>query len=91
MVASYTALPDVVANELTECTLTREQLVLHIQSMNPTATAKRLARFSSRALGLYLAHLQATSEPRGRMARWIHPGETPAILAFEASDDETDV
>lgn len=87
MVATFTGLQASVENELTECRLTREQLMLQIQALNPTATVSSLARFSARALGLYLAHLHCAFEPRGRMARWIRPAETPAILGFEADDD----
>lgn len=88
MVATIPMIPPSVESELTECALTREQLMQHIQSINPTATAAHLARFSARALGLYLSHLQASFEPRGRMARWIRPCETPAIIGFEATDDQ---
>lgn len=87
MVATFSSIPAAVENELRECALTREQLILQIQNLNPTATISSLARFSARALGLYLDHLQSAFEPRGRMARWIRPAETPAILGFEAQDE----
>jgi hypothetical protein len=88
MVATLDMIPPSVEAELTECTLSREQLMLQIQSLNPTATIQHLARFSANALGLYLAHLNAACEPRGRMARWIRPTETPAIIGFETGDDQ---
>lgn len=88
MVATIDMIPPAVENELTECSLSREQLILQIQSLNPTATIDHLVRFSARALGLYLAHLSAATEPRGRMARWIRPAETPAIVGFDALDEQ---
>ncbi len=88
MVATIDMIPASVEAELTECALSREQLMLQIQNMNPTATVRHLARFSENALGLYLAHLNCAAEPRGRTARWVRPAETPAIIGFEASDDQ---
>lgn len=88
MVASINMIPPAVECDLTECALSHEQLMLQIQSLNPTATVAYLARFSARALALYLAHLQSATEPRGRLARWIRPSETPAILGFDADDEE---
>ncbi|MDX2114947.1 MAG: hypothetical protein SFZ24_04900 [Planctomycetota bacterium] len=87
MVAIYSPIPASVACEITECALTREQLVLEIQGYNPSATLEYLGRFTTRALHRYLEHLQAASEPRGRMARWLRPGDTPAIMGFCASDE----
>lgn len=88
MVATLDMIPPAVECELTECSLSREQLMLQIQSMNPTATVQHLARFSVNALGLYLAHLIAACEPRGRMARWVRPAETPAIVGFDSIDEQ---
>lgn len=64
--------------------LTREQVVDRIITINPTATAEFLARFSERSLRAYLAHLQSATQPRGPGARWERPGDSPAIVAREA-------
>lgn len=88
MVATLDMIPPAVECELNECALSREQLMLQIQSINPTATTRHLERFSVGALGLYLAHLHAASEPRGRTARWVRPAETPAIVGFDAIDEQ---
>ena len=88
MVATIDMIPPAVEGDLTECMLSHEQLMLQIQAMNPTATIGYLARFSSRALTLYLEHLQAACEPRGRQACWVRPAETPAILGFDAIDEQ---
>ena len=66
--------------------LTREQVVDRIITINPTATTTFLDRFSEASLGQYLDHLLATSGPRGRYARWLRPGDSPAILARERRD-----
>lgn len=66
--------------------LTREQVVDRIITINPTATTSFLAGFSEASLGRYLDHLVATSCPRGRHARWLRPGDSPAIVARERRD-----
>jgi hypothetical protein len=66
--------------------LTREQVVDRIITINPTATTSFLERFNDRSLGMYLDHLVAASRPRGRGARWLRPGDSPAILARESQD-----
>jgi hypothetical protein len=66
--------------------LTREQVVDRIITITPTATASFLDRFNDRSLGMYLDHLVAASRPRGRGARWLRPGDSPAILARESQD-----
>jgi hypothetical protein len=66
--------------------LTREQVVDRIITINPTATVSFLERFNSRSLGMYLDHLVSASRPRGRGARWLRPGDTPAILGRESQD-----
>lgn len=87
MVAVYTMMPPRVESELTEGEFMREQLMLEIQSMNPTASRDYLVRFSAGSLRTYLEHLQATLEPRGRMATWVRRGDTPAIIGFPASEE----
>jgi hypothetical protein len=66
--------------------LTREQVVDRIITINPTASVSFLGRFTDRSLGMYLDHLLAALRPRGREARWMRPGDSPAILAREARD-----
>lgn len=81
-------LPLPIQMELTEQSLTIEQLVVQIQALNPTASASFLSRFSPCALGVYLSHLCVASEPRGRDApAWVRPADTRAVMAFEAPDD----
>lgn len=66
--------------------LTREQVVDRIITINPTATTSFLAAFSEASLGRYLDHLLATAGPRGRNARWLRTGDSPAIMARERKD-----
>lgn len=87
MVASYSPMPGSVEMELAECAATREQFILQIRSLNTTASREYLSEFSLRALRFYYEHLEATSVPRGRMARWIRPAETPAIIGFVPDDE----
>jgi len=68
--------------------LTREQIVDRIQALNPTASVEYLTSFTANALGRYLDHLTAASEPRGREARWARPGDTRAILRFVPADGD---
>ncbi len=60
--------------------LTREQVVDRIITLNPTASQDFLREFRDDALALYLEHLTATQEPRGRNACWRRPGDSPSIL-----------
>ena len=66
--------------------LTREQVVDRIIAINPTATSAFLARFPEDKLEKYLDHLVAASTPRGRHARWMRPGDAPAI-SFRVAQD----
>ena len=66
--------------------LTREQVVVRIISIIPTATTGFLERFSQASLGRYLDHLLATSGPRGKNSRWMRPGDWPAITVRVAQD-----
>ena len=66
--------------------MTRERLIERIIEMNPTVNKDFLAAFDRDALHRYLERLVALAEPRGRMARWIRTGETPAILGRERPD-----
>jgi hypothetical protein len=63
--------------------LTREQVVDRIITINPTASTTFLSKFNEASLGRYLDHLLASSSPRGRNARWMRPGDSPAIMTRE--------
>lgn len=63
--------------------LTPQQVVGHIIELNPTASADFLAQFEPASLSLYLEHLLASQEPRGRGSSWRRPGDTPAIVCVE--------
>ncbi|MBX3357246.1 MAG: hypothetical protein KF745_02340 [Phycisphaeraceae bacterium] len=73
--------PSSIRETLASRTLTRPQIVDRILSMNPSATAGFLDRFTDRALSVYLDHLVSAQRPRGRDAVWERPGDTPAILS----------
>jgi len=60
--------------------------VERILALNPTADTAFLGQFGPRALETYLAHLEAAQIPRGRLARWVRPGDSPAIVWREAQD-----
>jgi hypothetical protein len=66
--------------------LTREQVVDRIISINPTATAQFLERFTESSLGMYLDHLIVASGPRGGHSRWLRPGDSPAIMGRPSQD-----
>lgn len=66
--------------------LTRAQVIDRIMSLNPTASPEFLEDFSERQLQVYLDHLVAAQMPRGRMARWVRPGDTPGIVMAESPD-----
>lgn len=73
---------------LDDASLPCERLMHEIQTLNPTAGRDYLSRFSERELRLYLDHLTATCEPRGRMARWLRRAETHAIQRYIPSDED---
>ena len=73
---------DPVSSEL----LSRSQLIERIITHNPTASIQFLDAFTQAALRNYLDHLNAALIPRGRMARWIRPGDTPGIVMAEPPD-----
>lgn len=87
MVACHTSIPARVEIELTEGSMTREQIMLGIRSINPTATMDFLRRFSLQALERYMCHLESASQPRGPEARWVREPETPAVIGFIPGDD----
>lgn len=60
--------------------LSREQIVDEIISVNPTATSEFLAQFDDGLLSKYLDHLRFTAQPRCGKASWDRPGDAPAIM-----------
>ena len=60
--------------------MSREQVVDQILSLNPSASSTFLDQFEARELGMYLRHLLSAQEPRGPMARWRRPNDAPAIM-----------
>ena len=91
-VAQETSTGSASSNQQPPCTalprtggLTPQQVVGHIIELNPTASADFLAQFEPASLSLYLEHLLASQEPRGRGSSWRRPGDTPAIVCVERS------
>jgi len=72
----------------TPTAMTRSQMVERIQSLNPTASAEYLSTFSPRHLLTYLEHLTASLEPRGRLARWLRPEDSPALSRWVPGERE---
>ncbi len=66
--------------------LSRSQLIERIITHNPTASVEFLEDFSESALRNYLDHLLSAQIPRGRLARWVRPGDTPGIVMAEPRD-----
>ena len=60
--------------------MTHEQVVDQIMSLNPSASNEFLEQFEPDELGMYLRHLLSAQEPRGRSARWARPNDAPAIM-----------
>lgn len=77
---------DSLAEPVTSTLLSRRQVIERIMTINPTAGVAFLEDFSEQALQTYLDHLTAAQLPRGRMARWIRPGDTPGIVVAEPRD-----
>lgn len=57
-----------------------------IRAFNPGVSMGYLASFDRRALELYLNHLVAARQPRGRASRWVRPGDTPAMVLRQPKD-----
>jgi hypothetical protein len=60
--------------------------VERILALNPRADTGFLSQFGAKPLETYLAHLEAAQIPRGPQARWVRPGDSPAIVWREAQD-----
>jgi len=69
-----------------EAQMTREQTLDRIFAMNPTATSEFLDCFDDECLGEYLDHLNAASQPRGRMAIWVRPTRNRAVVTAPTRD-----
>ncbi len=61
-------------------------LIDEIRMYNPSAAQSFLAGFTRRDLEVYLEHLGSAKEPRGRTARWLRPGDTPAMVLRQQHD-----
>lgn len=61
-------------------------LIDEIRAYNPSAPSGFLASFTKRDLEVYLEHLASAKEPRGRAARWVRPGDTPAMVLRQQHD-----
>lgn len=61
-------------------------LIDEIRMYNPSATQSFLTTFTRRDLEVYLEHLGSAKEPRGRTARWLRPGDTPAMVLRQQHD-----
>lgn len=66
--------------------LSHPQILERILAINPVANVRYLSTFRPDMLVDYLDHLIATSQPRGRDARWQRRGDTPAILMREPEE-----
>ncbi len=88
MVATTHAAENALFAESAGSRLNGAQVIAQIQSLNPTASARYLARFSSEQLRHYLDHLTAASGPRGRWSRWTRRNETPAVVGFDARSED---
>ncbi len=60
--------------------LTRGQAIEQVRALNPSASVAFLEMFETPALVTYLEHLLAAQEPRGALACWSRPGDSPAIM-----------
>lgn len=69
-----------------ETRLSHPQILERILAINPAADVGYLSGFRPGMLVDYLDHLIATSQPRGREARWQRRGDTPAILMREPEE-----
>ena len=62
----------------------RARLVDDIISINVSATAAFLDRFSTPELEHYLQHLKHVDTPRTSASRWVRPAGAPGIVAHDA-------
>lgn len=63
--------------------LSRELVIDEILTLNPSATVDFLNAFSEPRLRLYLTRLRTAQHGRGREARWLRVGDSPAIVSHE--------
>ncbi len=75
-----TATRDLNRCEAPRATLSIEQVVDQIISINRSATVEYLSQFKRESLDKYLDHLLSSQQPRGRESRWDRPGDAPAIM-----------
>lgn len=60
---------------------TRARLLDAIMTLSPHLARESLDAFGHSDLEAFLRHLQAASLPRGRLARWVRSGGTPAVVS----------
>lgn len=65
--------------------MTREQVIDRILSINPGAGRGFLDQFEKPELDRYLARLDLTRGPRQGSGRWVRQGSSPAIVASSAA------
>lgn len=58
----------------------RSRMAQEILRLNPGASLDFLDSFETATLHQYLERLRLLAEPRGAHARWVRPGDSPAIL-----------
>ncbi len=61
--------------------LSRSAIVEQILEINNTASLEFLSEFSDQDLSNYLNHLLWLQQPRTGQARWVRPGDSPAVMA----------
>jgi hypothetical protein len=71
----------------TPTNLTCDQLIERILRLNCSAARAFLDTFNREQLYSYLGHLEFANQPRSRSARWLRPGDTPAVLLSEPAGD----
>lgn len=68
-----------VAGVANDAALSREQLIDHIHTLNPTAAIGYLESFDNTALVQYLERLMRQAEPRSAGSTWVRSSGEPAI------------
>jgi hypothetical protein len=71
---------DLDREQAPRATLSMEQVVDQIISINRSASVEYLSQFKRESLDKYLDHLLCTQKPRGRGSNWDRPGDAPAIM-----------
>jgi len=67
--------------------LRRDQIFDRLLTLRPGMSLEFLEGFSNEALGEYLDRLESFASRKGRDARWIRTGRTPAVVTRPAASD----